>query len=162
MGDDRRGDIFARWIVKNFPKAKSILDVAGGKGQVARSLANKKRQVHVVDAYPRFAGRKHPLITYQAGWFDEDTHIPTKIDLVVGMHPDEATGEIIRYAAKHRLPFAVVPCCTKGRDAANIGKYEVWIKHLHHMARSSSYDVVVWMLHMNGRNLVIRGIPQRI
>ena len=31
--------------------------------------------------------------------------------LVVGLHPDEATGAIVELALEHGKPFAVVPCC---------------------------------------------------
>lgn len=31
--------------------------------------------------------------------------------LVLGMHPDEATDNIVDYAIRERIPFAVVPCC---------------------------------------------------
>ncbi len=38
-----------------------------------------------------------------------------KPDLIVGLHPDEATGAIVEVAAAHGVPFAVVPCCTYAR-----------------------------------------------
>lgn len=159
MGDEHRGTVFALWIVRNFPKAVSILDIAGGKGQVARKLANKKKKVHIMDAKPRFEGRSHPLISYQKGWFTEDTDINGKFDLVIGMHPDEATGEIIRYAVKHRTPFAVVPCCIRGRDAKGISKFQGWVNRLSSIAKRANYNVTIGMLKMNGKNTVIRGIP---
>ena len=36
----------------------------------------------------------------------ESTH-----DLIIGMHPDQATEPIIDMALKYKKPFAVVPCC---------------------------------------------------
>ena len=38
-----------------------------------------------------------------------------KPDLIVGLHPDEATGAIVEVAAARGVPFAVVPCCTYAR-----------------------------------------------
>lgn len=161
MGDERRGILFAQWVVKQFPKANWILDVAGGKGQVARKLANKKRHVHVIDAKPRFHGRLHPMVSYQAGWFDEDSKFNIKFDLVVGMHPDEATGEIIRYATKHKIPFAVVPCCIKGRDSKNISKFSEWVKRLIWLANSRGYSAMTGQLKMAGKSLVLYGRPEK-
>ena len=34
---------------------------------------------------------------------------------IVALHPDEATGDIVDFAVKHRLPFLVVPCCVFSR-----------------------------------------------
>jgi len=34
---------------------------------------------------------------------------------LVALHPDEATGEIVEQAVKHRIPFVVVPCCVFAR-----------------------------------------------
>lgn len=36
--------------------------------------------------------------------------------LVVGMHPDQATGALVRAAVRFCRPFAVVPCCVFGDD----------------------------------------------
>lgn len=32
-------------------------------------------------------------------------------DVIVGMHPDQATEPIVDFAITHRKPFAIVPCC---------------------------------------------------
>jgi hypothetical protein len=32
-------------------------------------------------------------------------------DVIIGMHPDQATEAIVDMALKYRKPFAVVPCC---------------------------------------------------
>jgi hypothetical protein len=161
MGDERRGPLFAKFIVKQFPKVSSVLDIAGGKGQVARSLANKGISVHVIDAKPRLEGRQHPKISYQSGFFTSSTTLRqhVKPDLVVGMHPDEATTEIIEFACKHRLPFAVVPCCIKGKYSAGINGYKDWIKKLKSLA--IGYDLNEYQLKMRGKNLVLYGRPRR-
>ena len=35
---------------------------------------------------------------------------------VVGLHPDQAAGEIVEFALERGLPFAVVPCCVYKRE----------------------------------------------
>ena len=158
MGDSKRGQLFAQFIVKQFPKAKTILVVADGKGQVARKLANKKRKVLVVEQYPRWEGRQHKEVHYIAATFTTDYKCPETIQLVVGMHPDEATGEIIRYAVKHQLPFAVCPCCRKGRDCIGVGSYQQWLTKLRSLA--VGYDTWQMQLKMTGKNIVIAGRPR--
>jgi len=159
VGDERRGQLFAQWITHNFPKSKNILDVAGGRGQVARKLANKKCHIHIVDAKPRFAGKLHPRISYEGTWFDGDVYKSQSYNLVIGMHPDEATGEIIRYAIKTNIPFAIVPCCIKGRDAKHISKFNDWIKHLTDMAKQKGFKIEIHKLKMQGKNTIITGKP---
>ncbi len=159
MGDRNRGQIFAQYIVRHFPKATDILDVAGGKGQVARKLANKRRQVTVVDAKPRFEGRSHKRIQYQEGWFTDDYTAKQVPDLVVGMHPDEATSEIVLYAVKHHIPFAVVPCCIKGRHSEGL-RYSGWLNKLTALARQGGYVTNHHVLKMQGKNDVIAGLPR--
>lgn len=39
-----------------------------------------------------------------------------KARLILGLHPDEATGDIVDYCVAHRIPFAVVPCCVFSRN----------------------------------------------
>ncbi|CAK0800075.1 unnamed protein product [Prorocentrum cordatum] len=36
--------------------------------------------------------------------------------VIVGLHPDQATGGIVTLARAFRRPFAVVPCCTFADD----------------------------------------------
>ena len=38
-----------------------------------------------------------------------------RVSALVALHPDEATGEIVEQAVKHRIPFVVVPCCVFAR-----------------------------------------------
>jgi len=149
MGDSRRAEIFARWISRNFPHVKSILCVADGRGELARRLANKKYLVRVIEYRPRFEGRAHKRIQYQKGWFSEDTEIHE--DLVVGMHPDEATAPIILAAKKSKKPWAVVPCCIKGPCSDGVGSFKGWVARL----KSLDYPVHDTMLKMNGKNTVL-------
>ena len=150
MGDERRNVEFARFIVKQFPKAKSVLVVADGKGELARKLANKGLSVRVVENKPRFEGRKHTLISYKKGWFNAGWQIEE--DVVVAMHPDEATGEILAAANAQGKPFAVVPCCAVGKFSKNINRRRGgdWIKRLKGLFPCSEAT-----LRISGRNTVL-------
>ena len=150
MGDSNRNVQFAQFIIKQFPKANSILVVADGKGELARKLANKGKTVRIIENKPRWEGRLHKNVTYQKGFFTAGQEI--KEDLIIGMHPDEATGEILLAAKEQNKNFAVVPCCAVGRFSEKMNKtdYIQWMKKLKSLFHCKSYD-----LHIQGRNTVL-------
>lgn len=160
MGDARRFDLFARLIHESFPdKSIRIADVAGGKGYLQAALRqNGYRSVISFDRRKRNAAphRQH-FMRYQ--WFNCDS--PESFDLVVGMHPDEGTDHIIKYAGKNGVPFAVCPCCVRPSATAFWGKasYPKWIDHLLCVASEKSVTFLE-TLKMNGRNDVIIGRPK--
>jgi hypothetical protein len=43
---------------------------------------------------------------------EEIARIMANCSILVGLHPDQATGDLVDYALAHNKPFAVVPCCT--------------------------------------------------
>lgn len=151
MGDANRNIEFAQFIRRQFPKARTVLVVADGKGELSRRLANKGLRVRTIERNPRFDGRAHKGIDYRRGTFSRDTTISE--DIVVAMHPDEATAEVILAARAQRKPFAVVPCCHKGDPAiaGGVSNYEGWLRRL----------IALWppmqegALHISGRNRVL-------
>ena len=150
MGDSLRNVVLTDFIRKNF-SVNNVLVVADGKAELARKLANKEYRVRVIEAKPRFEGRKHPLITYQKGWFDEDSEV--KEELIVGMHPDHATIEIILAANKNNLPFVIVPCCILGRKEIvnGVNGFQGWVKVLKRLAGECRETT----LKFSGKNLVL-------
>ena len=46
---------------------------------------------------------------------NSETILKKRVSALVALHPDEATGEIVEQAVKHRIPFVVVPCCVFAR-----------------------------------------------
>ena len=91
---------------------------------------------------------------------EEIERILADCSIVVGLHPDQATGDIVEYALGANKPFAIVPCCT-------------FHHHFNHRRLPSgrpvkSYqDLVEWLLakdpriktdtlpSVGGRNLVL-------
>lgn len=148
MADKRRFELFAALIRERFPSAGRVYDVAGGMGKLNAELAKLGVKALTFDARHKrlpvdFAERRFTL--------DE----PCACDLVAGMHPDGATRLIIEYAAKHGLPFAVVPCCSD-----NGLPYKSWMKHLAALAQELGLAVEEAVLPMDGRARVLLGRPK--
>jgi hypothetical protein len=149
MADKRRFDLFAELIVARFPGTR-VFDVAGGMGKLNEALTRRGRQVLTFD------GRhKHLPVDYAQRQFTLEE--PCAADVVVGMHPDGATRVIIEYAARHRLPFAVVPCCSD-----NGMPYKPWMRHLAELAQGLGFAWVEEVtLPMEGRARVLLGEPEK-
>jgi len=104
MGDNYRSLVLAEYITRHFPPPIRVADVAGGNGTLNDILSVREYEVVTFDPNLRM---KYPNRKGQAVRFYAD--IALAFDLVVGMHPDQATEEIV-YATKH-CPIIVVPCC---------------------------------------------------
>lgn len=147
MADKRRFELFARYLVERFD-APRIFDVAGGMGRLNEALTRLGRTVTTFDQR-----HKHLPVRYELRRFTLDE--PCACDLLVGMHPDGATRVMIEYAARHRLPFAVVPCCSD-----NGTSYKPWVRHLVELARERGFArVEEHLLPMEGRARVVAGWP---
>ncbi len=145
MADKRRFDLFAQFLVERFA-APRVFDIAGGQGRLNEALTRRGLTVTTFDLR-----HKRLPVRYAERLFTLDE--PCECDLLVGMHPDGATRVIIEYAAKHRLPFAVVPCCSD-----NGMPYNPWRRHLADLARTLGFPhVAEHALPMEGRATVVFG-----
>lgn len=125
-GDPNRFEILAHFIGSYFGgKVKRVADVAGGQGMLARILAKKYNfEVGVVDP------RGFTLVGVNSRVEEYKAEMADFYDLIIGLHPDEATKDVVYSALKR--PVLIIPCCnfwdqTKklGRDAllAEIEKF---------------------------------------
>lgn len=144
MADKRRFDLFADLLVARFGVGR-IYDVAGGMGRLNEALTRRGCEVTTFDRR-----HKHLPVRFAERIFTLDE--PCEADLVVGMHPDGATRVIVEYAARHRLPFAVVPCCSD-----NGMPYRPWMRHLDELARGLGFATEEVLLPMQGRARVLLG-----
>ena len=145
MADKRRFDLFAQLIVERFA-APRIFDVAGGQGRLNEALTRLGRTVTTFDLR-----HKHLPVRFTQRAFTLEE--PCEVELLVGMHPDGATRLIIEYAAKHKVPFAVVPCCSD-----NSMPYNPWMRFLAELARQQGFATVQeHSLPMEGRARVLLG-----
>jgi hypothetical protein len=147
MADKRRFELFAELITRTFPAARAAFDIAGGMGKLNTALT--ARGLDVVTFDKRW---KRDAVRYAERLFTLDE--PCACDVLVGMHPDGATRIIVEYAAKHRVPFAIVPCC-----ADNGMPYKPWMRHLAELGNELGLRVEETALPMQGRARVLIGRP---
>jgi len=148
VADKRRFDLFAELLVQRFPAARRVFDVAGGMGRLNEALTRRGLEVTTFD-------RRHKHLPVRFAERDFTLDEPCACDLVVGLHPDGATRVIIEYAAKHRVPFAVVPCCSD-----NSMPYKPWMRHLAELASAAGLSAEEAELPMDGRARVLLGAPR--
>lgn len=146
MADKRRFELFAAFLRQRFPQARRVYDVAGGMGRLNQELSKAGFEALTFDVRVKrlpvpFAERRLTL------------EEPCACDLVVGMHPDGATSVIVAYAAKHRVPFSIVPCCSD-----NSMSYKPWMRHLAAEAARQGFAVEESSLPMPGRARVLTGV----
>lgn len=158
MGDPRRFHLFADFISKYLPKETHIADVASGKGYLKAAL----RQIGYRDVTCWDRRKKNGKLRqdYRYGYFLHN--MPVSYQAVVAMHPDEATDHCILYAAKHRVPAIICPCCAKpsaSQFVGSIGNHDRWIQYLVALARKGKLKVEEGELSMYGRNRVLVCYP---
>lgn len=135
-----------------------VADIAGGKGYLRLALSERGYDCTTFD-HRRTYVRGHGKQVYR--WFSPA--IKDHFDLLVGLHPDEATDVIILEAARRKMPFMICPCCIKPYAAPFNGSYRSanWIKHLETLAVNNGFVVDYRTLRMNGKSLVLIGRPKR-
>lgn len=148
MADKRRFDLFADLLVQRFPAARRVFDVAGGMGKLNEALTRRGLEVTTFDRR-----HKHLPVRFAEREFTLDE--PCECDLVVGLHPDGATRLIVEYAGKHRVGYAVVPCCSD-----NSMPYKPWMRHLAELAVANGLEADEAELPMEGRARVLLGGPR--
>lgn len=104
-GAPERFEVVADFIANRFKRRiKYIADVAGGRGMLSRILQRKYNyEAEVVDprgySLPGIPSRKEEFNPQMADYYD----------LVVGLHPDEATRQVAESALIR--PTLLIPCC---------------------------------------------------
>lgn len=177
-----RARIFVDWVISKVGKERlgqgtGVLDVAGGKGELARLLREQGVPCTTID--PRGeAGRSFEHGSASGGadneqivamfdkalWEEGGEHAETVsgCSMVIAMHPDQATEPAIDFAISRGKPFAVVPCCVFGRKTDNLRMvgagggdlvvtYEQWVQYL----QSKREDIKTDFLGFRGRDVVL-------
>lgn len=133
-----RATIFATWLIETYGREElkaggGVLDVAGGKGKLSIQLALQgKIPSTVIDPLVRKHGEKldpigakrirkaqapHPTLLskeFNRTSFLENTEqeeLIQRSSIMVGLHPDEPTEDILDMALQYGKNVAIVPCC---------------------------------------------------
>ena len=161
MGDHRRFKEFAKCIYVHFPPLKfpNIADIAGGKGDLNLALSASGYDVTTFDKR-----KEHSKCQYRRKLFSKETVVHNEFDLLVGMHPDEATDVIVTTVIEYKLPFAIVPCCIHPVCIPfnEHSVYRNWIKHLERYAKEKGYRVEEIILRIKGRRIALLGYPPKV
>lgn len=168
-----------------------VLDVAGGKGHLSAALSELGVPCTLIDP---FAGSgRHALAQVDDSGSDlcspcgDEQPVPPyhilrqrlkdavdaapelvkgsgRCSAIVGLHPDEATEEIVDTALALQLPFAVVPCCVvpqlfperrHPRSSMAVRKYGAFIEYL--LGKDARIKKAT--LPFGGRNTVVYMAP---
>ena len=70
--------------------------------------------------------------------------------LIIGMHPDQATEDIVDVAIRHQKPFAIVPCCVFPKNGQSM-PLDKWYEHL----KQKTPCMEETFLNFQGRNQVL-------
>ena len=169
-----RNSEFANFLVEKFGleniKKGFVLDIAGGKGLVSFFLTTKYGiKCKIID--PRGATlpkskqkelkKKHIIIEEERKMFTLNTcdELIKGCSLIIGMHPDEATVDIVDVALAKKINFAVVPCCVfhnkfpdrKLKNGKDVVEYPDIIQFILEKDNTLKTD----FLNIKGRNKII-------
>ncbi len=135
-----------------------MLEVAGGGGLLARALLREGAAATVLLVDPRAErAASAPGLRLDARPFAAEYEPPAgPVDLLLALHPDEATDAAFDWATRRGVAFAVVPCCVFAdrfpRDGL-VRTYEQLLAYL-----TARYATQVAFLPLQGRNVVLFGI----
>lgn len=109
-GDPERFAVLAEFIAERYWRSIAyIADVAGGRGMLSRLLTKKYNyDCEVIDP------RVHVLKGVNSRACEFDATLAPYYDLIIGLHPDEATRAVAE-AARIR-PAILIPCCNFWSD----------------------------------------------
>jgi len=179
----KRCEEFAKWIVtqygEEYLRSGIILDVAGGRGDLAFELAVKLGfDCQIVDPRPQKLKRwqvkylkknvnvsppVHHTKMFEPTFFQQENIDPKTVRLVIGMHPDEATECILDVGLLNNLPVSFVPCCVFSSQFPDrrlkSGEKPTSLPEFIQYLREKSSKIQVESLPFVGRNLVLFTMP---
>lgn len=115
-GAAERFEVVADFIAETYGrKIKYIADIAGGQGMLTRILRKKYNyEAEVVDP------RGFTLVGVPSNRTDFNAEIAGNYDLIVGLHPDEATRAVAQGACIK--PAILIPCCNFWDQTKKLGR----------------------------------------
>ena len=166
MGDDRRFSVLADFVRRNFPPERlpRVADVAGGTGLLTLELLRRGYKPVVIDprrsGLPKSIRKQERKAALKTGKFLRPIFLNRPVgqadladfDLLVGLHPDEATEPLAELAAEK--PVVLVPCCNKGFGIASHGSPNA-TETVRRIWKRLRLDWRETLLPMTGKNVVL-------
>jgi len=158
-------------------KGSGVLDVAGGRGEMnfelnvlrnvrcttidprpsklskrqLRWLKKRNRNTKHEETHSQLLNRMtHIQALFNPSFAKCKSDLVNNCTLIIGMHPDEATEEIVDMALFLKKPFAVVPCCVFPKSGEKMS-----CKKWHEYLKSKSPHIHEAYLNFVGRNHVL-------
>ena len=170
----KRNSEFADFIIEKFGldnlKKGIILDIAGGKGITSFYLTYKyKLNCLIIDPrgcelpkrYKKMLKKENLNLNEKRIFFNMNNcdDLINNCSLIIGMHPDEVTCDIVDIGLKKNINFAVVPCCVfnikfPDRKLKN-GKSVIEYNDLIDFILEKDSDIQIGYLNIEGRNRVL-------
>jgi len=118
-GDETRFKEIADFVNIKFGNSiKYIADVAGGQGALSRILNKKYNyQSEVIDP------REYQIVGINNRKCHYSYQMADYYDLIIGLHPDEATKDVVKSAPKR--PILIIPCCNFWDKSKKLGTKEL-------------------------------------
>jgi len=143
QGDAERFEVLAEFIADRYGRSvRHIADVAGGQGMLARVLT--KRHGYAAEVIDPRGWALRGVAARTATFGSSDA---TYYDLVVGLHPDEATRAVAEAASVR--PVVLVPCCNFWDRSRRLGRNAL-IDAIAHDYRTRHVDCEVVELGFRG------------
>jgi len=180
----KRSNIFASWLEsrydKDYLKSGIILDVAGGRGDLAFELAVKLGyNCQIVDPRPQKLKRwqvkflkknvevdapMHHTFMFDHNFFAQTGIQPEDVRLITGMHPDEATEVILDTGLQFNIAVSIVPCCVfsskfPDRRLRENGAVPTSLPQFIQYLSEKSENIKTDYLPFVGRNQVLYTVP---
>jgi hypothetical protein len=115
-GDPQRFEVVADFVFDTFGRSiEYIADVAGGRGMLSRILNKKYNYKSTV-----FDPRGYTLVGVESRLDEFKPEDASYYDLVIGLHPDEATHVVVESALVTNT--IVIPCCNFWDQSRKLGR----------------------------------------
>jgi len=154
MGDSRRFKVVAEFMARNIRDRNCrIADVAAGKGRLSAAL--QRLGFTNIDSWEpqRRKNVHHSFIRKLFTLYDAEEY-----DVIVGLHPDEATEEIICGSAKFGKKMFLIPCCAMPVVTARYApsnNWSRWCDHLLKICHRRGLETKRTVLPFRGKNIMI-------
>lgn len=115
-GAVNRFEVVANFVANRYGrKIRYIADVAGGQGMLTRILRKKfNYDAEVVDP------RGFTMVGVPSNQSAFDSKLAENYDLIIGLHPDEATRSVAEGACVK--PAILIPCCNFWDQSKKLGR----------------------------------------